>query len=270
VSFNFRGVHSCSNARLRYHQLLVLLGFRPSIASYLRKTLFPENPSITLATVSSALQEITSSPCYIILCSGTQTDVIERDLVTSKIRSDDQFIVHTNHDEKIHSVPGSSMDATKPEALYVAAFLEEFMEDSKHRAVCFADRWAALKVLRENAVKKANYTSKPEEDKISISVRLLVEWVKTYPTMNETTHFGCIMDPSAGTFRMLEREGFGDSEEVTDEDSEDDEDENEGEDVGQDQDGGEDSNADEVINKRKDEGEDEYVDEGKDGDEDED
>ncbi|EPE35092.1 hypothetical protein GLAREA_10788 [Glarea lozoyensis ATCC 20868] len=267
VSFNFRGVHRCSSARLRYHQLLVLLGFRPSIASYLRKTMFPEDPSVTLATISSGLQKITSSPCYIILCSGTQTDVIERDLVTSRIRSDDQFIVHTNHDETIPSVSVSSMDVIKPEALYVVAALKEFMEDSKHRAVCFADRWAALKGLRENAISQVENDSKPKENKISMSIELLVEWVKTYPTMNECSHFGCILDPSTGTVKMLEREGFGDPEDVTDEDSEDDEDENEDEDEDQDQDRVEKENADEVVDERKGD-DDEYVDEseGKDQD----
>ncbi|EHK96509.1 hypothetical protein M7I_7792 [Glarea lozoyensis 74030] len=50
---------------------------------------------------------------------------------------------------------------------------------------------------------------------------------------------------------MLEREGFGDPEDVTDEDSEDDEDENEDEDEDQDQDRVEKENADEVVDERK-------------------
>ncbi|CAG8951419.1 hypothetical protein HYFRA_00007334 [Hymenoscyphus fraxineus] len=150
-------------------------GFRPSIASDLRSALLPPNensPIPGLFQSVKTLQAIKSSPCYLILCSGTKTTVIERDLSTSKLRTSTQFIVHTNHYQNIpFSVPQITKRAPEP------------------------TKWAAVKTKHEN---KQKYEPAWKDVPPSIVTDMLISWVKTYPVMNETSHFGCVMDPSTG------------------------------------------------------------------------
>lgn len=160
-----------------------------------------------MAAISLALQKIQSSPCYLVLCSGLQTDVIERDLNASTIRSNSEFIVHTNHDEKLPpstaQLDSDVNPIASPDAASPPGALDWFIEDSEYRAACVSEKWGAVKTKHENAQKIAP-TSKPP----SIVLETLVKWVRTYPTMNESSHFGCIMDPRSGTIKMLEREGL--------------------------------------------------------------
>ncbi|CAG8984117.1 hypothetical protein HYALB_00006219 [Hymenoscyphus albidus] len=201
VSLNFRPVHYCSTVSLRAHQLLVPLGFRPSIASHLRSALFPPNKNTPIPDLFQSvktLQAIKSSPCYLILCSGTKTTVIERDLSTSKLRTSTQFIVHTNHDQEIPSFVPQTIK-------HSPVGLNFWIEDSEYRAECVATKWAAVKTKHEN---KQKYEPALKDVRPSIVMDTLISWVKTYPVMNETSHFGCVMDPSTGGIVMLERDGF--------------------------------------------------------------
>ena len=40
---------------------------------------------------------------------------------------------------------------------------------------------------------------------VVVKEKTLRGWAKAFPTMNECTHFGCIMDPALGTIRWIER-----------------------------------------------------------------
>lgn len=83
--------------------------------------------------------------------------------------------------------------------------LDFWIEDSEYRAECVATKWGAVKTKHEN---KQNEEPALKDVQPSIVEETLINWVKTYPVMNETSHFGCVMDPGTGRIVMLERDGF--------------------------------------------------------------
>ena len=116
MSLNFRPTHDASTRmkRIRFHahQLLVLLGWRPSVASVLRKELLTEPATSTqrkekqeqreagpsALSVAERLRPQPSTAAYIILCDGRTTVTVEKDNRTAIVRSADDFIVVLNHD----------------------------------------------------------------------------------------------------------------------------------------------------------------------------
>lgn len=205
ISLNFRPNHHCSTFKLRLHQLLVILGFRPAVASHLRAAIFPDaaEPPLPIMDLATTMAQPHTSPYYLVLCDGKTTAVIEKDLVGAKIRSSEEFIVHTNHDTK-------SDDPTVPVQKEKSMFLgmEVFLEESEDRRACIQKKWDGvvrryekiLSALREREGGLAVDVKPPmvKEDRLR-------EWVRAYPIMNECTRFGCIMDAKTGTIRFLER-----------------------------------------------------------------
>jgi hypothetical protein len=203
LSLNFRPNHHCSTRSLRWHQLLVLFGFRQSIISTLRHTLF--TPTQTpLSEVTTSLSTPRSASCYLILCSGTETTVIEKDLHTSKIYTSNSFIVHTNHDSPT-TTPDGAHQSTTPEKGSVLG-LGVFLEESEDRRKCIQKKWNSLVKRR---------ATKLEEGPTAVRENTLVGWIQDSPVMNEVTHFACLMDPKYGTIRWIKRGAYeeADSEE---------------------------------------------------------
>ncbi|KAG9234829.1 beta subunit of N-acylethanolamine-hydrolyzing acid amidase-domain-containing protein [Amylocarpus encephaloides] len=207
LSLNFRPIRSCSSLSLRYHQLLVLLGHRPSIASHLRSVLFSPSSSSSSSSTSlstpsptTALTSITSSPCYLILCSPSLTTAIERDLHTSTIRTSSTFLVQTNHDQDL---PSSALTSQTERTIPLGGAM--WIEDSEDRANCVASKWEA--VARKQIHARVSEAKEEEPFQPSIVEKTLAKWVRAYPTFNETSHFGCVMDPTTGTIRLLARDG---------------------------------------------------------------
>lgn len=194
MSLNFRPNHECSTLSLRWHQILVLFGFKPSIASLIRSALLPDDvPPLNDLTANIAGQR--TSPCYLILSDGTMTTVIEKDLLESNIRTSSSFIVHTNHDnDHIPSLdPGGKSHAT---------WMDCWVEESEQRRNCIQRKWDGLK--RRHERKQAD--GKAGEDELPmVREKTLKGWVKAFPIMNECSHFACIMAPRTGTIRFLER-----------------------------------------------------------------
>ncbi|KAK4075436.1 uncharacterized protein Triagg1_4557 [Trichoderma aggressivum f. europaeum] len=206
MSLNFRPTHNCSALSLRIHQSLVLLGVQPSISSVLRQHLLrPEHHHLTIDKVTKSITGTRSAPCYIILCSGTETTIIQKDLVSAQTKSAVDFIVHTNHD-LAPTDPSSQANGQKESTSILG--MEALVEESEERKDCILGKWTALAKRQQRDLKRGKGRESP-----AIFEQTLQRWVKTYPIMNECTHFGCILDPGTGTIRWLERgESFEDSE----------------------------------------------------------
>ncbi|EHK23470.1 uncharacterized protein TRIVIDRAFT_74061 [Trichoderma virens Gv29-8] len=198
LSLNFRPGHSCSTLSLRIHQSLVLLGVRPSISSVLRQHfLRPERHHPTITDVVKSITGTRTAPCYVILCSGAETTVVQKDLVNAQTRSAVDFIVHTNHDL---APTDQSPQAYKQKESSSVLGMEALVEESEERMDCILSKWTALAKRHERELKRGGERKSP-----AIFEHTLQRWVKSYPIMNECTHFGCILDPGTGTIRWLER-----------------------------------------------------------------
>jgi hypothetical protein len=153
--------------------------------------------------LTAAMAQPHTSPCYLVLCDGEMTTVIEKDLIGANIRHSNEFIVHTNHDTK-------SDDLAEPRQKEMSTILgmELFLEESEDRRACIQKKWDG--VVRRHE-KKLNEAVEKEEGFVlglkppMVKEDRLREWVRAYPIMNESTHFGCIMDAKTGTIRFLER-----------------------------------------------------------------
>jgi len=135
ISLNLRATHNCNKWKMRWHHLLVLLGKRPSIASTLRTSLLcPSNPNLDRCV--KILSATPTTPCYLILCDGMKTAVIEEDVDTATIREATDFIVHTNHDISSSAVH-SSADLEQLEKLG----MKELVEESSTRCEFMEQKW---------------------------------------------------------------------------------------------------------------------------------
>jgi hypothetical protein len=133
----------------------------------------------------------------VILCSGTETTVVQKDLLTVQTRSAVDFIVHTNHD---FAPTDPSHQAYSQKESSTILGMESLVEESEERKNCILSKWTALAKRQERELKRARGGDSP-----AIFEQTLQRWVKAYPIMNECTHFGCILDPGTGTIRWLER-----------------------------------------------------------------
>lgn len=197
ISLNFRPTHNCSTFPLRWHQILVLFGYRPSVTHLLRSTLL--QPMGLLERSISTLATHRSAPCYLILCDGRRTSVVEKDLVQGQIRSAPYFIVHTNHDTKS---PGGQEQTHIQKETNTVLGMEASLEESEDRMDCIQKKWD--RVENRNQQKERRNPEKGREIP-AVREETLRGWVKAFPIMNECTHFGCIMDPMTGTIRWLQR-----------------------------------------------------------------
>jgi hypothetical protein len=204
LSLNFRPNHRCSTFKLRLHQLLVIFGFRPAIASHLRNAIFPDPaypapPPIMGLTV--AIAQSKTAPCYLVLCNGMTTAVIEKDLVGAKTRNSKEFIVQTNHDTQ-----WDDLGESPPKEKSMILGMEALVEESEERRACVQKKWDGVRKRHEKRLNEALERGGMVEVKApTVREDRLREWVRAYPVMNECTHFGCILDAKTGTIRFLER-----------------------------------------------------------------
>ncbi|KAM0720720.1 hypothetical protein Q7P37_004857 [Cladosporium fusiforme] len=225
ISLNFRDVrldsHSCiANIKYVLHQVLVMLGFRPSIISILRGYLLPRTSedrktkrtkleNTSMKTYTEVVREagcqqgtLLTSACYIVFSSGQETTVIEKDLRTANCRSSNQFIVATNADE-------SAMDATDPMAASETplkkvlktsdspvATLEEAIQESQNRRRDVEHNYKELCHMRKGIMEVRN-TAGTCADQLP-SMGSICGIMQRYPTLNEATHYSAVMDPMEG------------------------------------------------------------------------
>jgi hypothetical protein len=210
VSLNFRPNYACSTLSLRLHQFLVIFGFRRSISSILRSTILPdpEKPPQTLSIAQENISQPRTAPCYIVLCDGVETVVLEKDLKEAKVRNSKEFIVHTNHDtppsEDSFAQGGGESGKVKHEVSAITG-MDELVEESMERRACVQRKWDSLKARQEKKFREREEREGQEEGVVSVREETLKGWIKADPVMNESTHFACILDPKMGRIRFLER-----------------------------------------------------------------
>ncbi|KAF3213023.1 hypothetical protein TWF106_009599 [Orbilia oligospora] len=199
VSLNFRPTadEDTPRAKVAYHKLLVLLGFRPSVSSQLRSFLLPRGKKHP-PTFEEILQEFAKTPCtpaYVTLCNGSQAVFIEKDIRRAKMNISEEFISGTNHDT--HTEAWKPEDykgfALRTDAAAVGMALE-LLEDSQHRKTCITRLYEHTsrpvpKTFRRRGRRKAEG---------GIGMSNVVTWCQTWPITNECTHFSCVMDPKEG------------------------------------------------------------------------
>ncbi|KAF1809385.1 hypothetical protein P152DRAFT_441954 [Eremomyces bilateralis CBS 781.70] len=200
ISLNFRPTHNVSstfsNFQYYSHNLLVLLGFRPSISSLLRDMILPTSTKhpVSLDTIRSTFPQIPTSAAYICLCDGQESLVVEKDRVTASTRSSKSFVAATNHDlEDPQTAPDFEPAHHGP------VLPEEFVLDSRKRLSCIGRKWDVW-----NKTFLESHPGASEAD-VCVTQKALVQWICEYPTCNEYTHYAAIMDPTAGTVAWVQR-----------------------------------------------------------------
>ncbi|KAK5937208.1 hypothetical protein PMZ80_010508 [Knufia obscura] len=232
MSLNFRGLHDNSSRtaqfRFYFHHLLVLLGRRPSIATYLRKFLTGDHENLEalsrrrwklgqkprlksnvhrppqLAEIHEAMSAYHTTAAYLIFSDGDSTMSIDKDFRTAKMRRSRNFIATTNHDVVEHQEDQKenvvAARAVQSAARNAAGFAE-FLDESEDRLQCISSRWKRL-VARKQKERIRSGGSVSMEDvaaRTCINQKQVIDWVSTYPTSNECTHFAVVLDPKAGT-----------------------------------------------------------------------
>lgn len=175
MSLNYRAnINSKSSIfSHRQHQLSLLLGRTPAIASHLRQILLSPGPPATLDQLASKFTTLHASTSYLTFCTPKAVLVIEKDLKTATIHTSDKFLAVTNHD--------ASMESWDPERwaqVPELACVRDIVNDSIQRKECVANLFQRQRAVR-------------------VTVDTVRQWLRTYPLRNEMTHFSCIMDPSA-------------------------------------------------------------------------
>ena len=182
------------------HQLSVLLGYRPSIASRLRHMILPrrapstwsvwgwkEQPLPTYASLLQLLPSIPTTSCYLTLSNGQETCVIEKDRITATSRTSKSFISVTNHDVSTEE----STRKTKRDSggLPVATGMQEVLDESYERRDDLERRYCKIRDAQK-------YPDDTSEEDVAIDMKDVKRLVLRYPTSNECTHFAAIMDPT--------------------------------------------------------------------------
>ena len=201
------------------HQALVLLGIRSSVGCLLRTALLdtsslfksdrhqstkldrPAQTSVdfsSLEDLASSLSEQACAPCYLTLTDGRKVTTIEKDLWSGVMTSSDSFAAITNHD--VATPCNGSRQAQPVNSSLLAEGLGEWIAESGERRDTLYAKWEQhLKRSRQ----KGNAAG--TQRLFGIDVGTLREWLEQNPTMNECTHFACIMDAVEGTVKWLKR-----------------------------------------------------------------
>ncbi|TFK67722.1 hypothetical protein BDN72DRAFT_879494 [Pluteus cervinus] len=163
----------------KLHQMGLILGFRPSISSYLRHLLLSPDPPPSLTSLAETLPSRPSSPCYLTFCSPEGVLVLEKDFTTAVVQTSDQFLTVTNHDRMMEAMGNETFKQfieQERKAIDVG-LLHDVLEDSRDRKERMTELFKAARPA-------------------TITSRTVRDWIEAYPIANECTHFSCIMDPS--------------------------------------------------------------------------
>lgn len=77
--------------------------------------------------------------------------------------------------------------------------MDDLIEESMDRKQCMEKNWkkAVAKYRRENP--------RAKEDDVSVTLKEVQKWMKSYPVANECTHYAVVMDPKKGEIVWLRR-----------------------------------------------------------------
>ncbi|KAF2024127.1 hypothetical protein EK21DRAFT_79415 [Setomelanomma holmii] len=237
VSINFRPCHNddaswITNCSFRLHQIAVLLGVRPSIASILRNFILPhttrredckegekktvqiaERPIYGQSDIYTTLPSMSTTAAYLIFSTPHETIILEKDRKTAKTLKSSSFIATTNHDESYDT----NQDADHTQAAHIAHAkqqslgqdIEYIIEESVHRKKCLAGKWETW-LSKQKKGSRRDQKRPVEGSEGGVPLETLKEWMQANPTSNQETHFVCIMDPARGEFKWVRRYDEGD------------------------------------------------------------
>jgi hypothetical protein len=191
ISFNYRARLASTSSPFahRLHQLLLLLGRRPSIPSLLRHILLAPTPAPSLAHLAQTLPSTLSSPGYVTFCSPDEVLVIEKDLKTATTITSTDFLAVTNHDQAMESWSHDRwVEVLKNEGLPSVGGVRDILEESVERKERVAKMWRSATCAGDDDV--------PTNPDAVVRVQDVKKWLTTEPIVNEMTHFSCIMDPA--------------------------------------------------------------------------
>ncbi|KAF6759399.1 beta subunit of N-acylethanolamine-hydrolyzing acid amidase-domain-containing protein [Ephemerocybe angulata] len=202
MSMNYRlRLNSSSNVLAhRKHQLSILLGLRPSIASQLRTLLLSPGPAPSLSDVQAHFESAPASPCYLTFCSPDEVLIMEKDLkgLASEARISDTFLAITNHDRAAEDWSKEKwVKVLKKQGIVgeQSGLTDMIMENSMHRKRCITELWEGRTECAGPDLEESS-NGQGTVRGARVGVEEIKEWLRTYPLRNATTHFSCIMDPA--------------------------------------------------------------------------
>lgn len=206
MSLNFRPVHNDSSflgqLRFRTTQIMVLLGYKPSVSSILREILLrPTAPG--LEAIANQIQRTRSTAAYLIFSDGDETMVLEKDYRTALKRLRRDFIVVTNHDRA-----DENQDPEQQKVYDHASNLIGLgtLPESTGRKLCIYTKWREA-VARAVGNAEINQVADVDDEDSGVSVKKadIVDWLCIWPVSNECTHYAVVMDPKKGSVVWLKR-----------------------------------------------------------------
>ncbi|KAL5417140.1 hypothetical protein PMIN03_001767 [Paraphaeosphaeria minitans] len=216
LSLNFRAVHDATSRRdqLRFylHHLMVLLGRRPSIASILRQHLladyrYMELGRSALELVIDDIAKRHTTAAYIIFSDGHSTITMEKDYSIALTDGSDTFIVRTNHDLNDHGVEIKPVSVVTQDIDIVnkaAHTLNEILDESRERLGCITKQYETKMKMTKSITTsfyqglRQNSAQVEKEANLLPTRKEIIEWLCTWTTTNESTHYPVVMDPKAG------------------------------------------------------------------------
>ncbi|KAI8166435.1 Acid ceramidase [Colletotrichum sp. SAR 10_70] len=233
-----RSITPLMNTRTKssiFHQILVLLGRRPSISSMLRQVLLPPK----LADVKSAKDADTSSlvafandfvknpspSCYLIFSTPQEAVVIQKDYIGGNIKHTYDFIAQANHDTNHTLCCGASEFHHKALELEDSSSIPEdslWLSGSAERQNFVHDNWkahskrlgaTASAVIGDTAEGQSGNGScialakslRPNPRTRGVTKSVLKRWMMSEPVFNDFTHFATAMDPLSGNVVFLKK-----------------------------------------------------------------
>lgn len=211
MSLNFRPYHDRSTWRkrvgFRWHQLLVVLGWRPSISSVLRGYLIPpsgredsdratkpDDPNIQ--RIISNFSESASTSAYLVFCTPKAAYLVEKDNRSATVRMSTSFLSAYNHDfadeDDESALAAAARDLAEHEAGTGMSIIVESSLDRKRRAdeVVREALGRRRRRRRGKAVRSGCETIMGMEDVLAL--------VEDPYISNDETHYAVVMDPGGG------------------------------------------------------------------------
>ena len=223
ISLNFRPTHDRSTLRKRvafhFHQLMVLLGARRSIASTLRGCLLPRDADKLKRTprqIAETLGPQKSTAAYLTFSDGKTTVCMDKDHKKARIAEASDFIFVVNHDyvdEQTQAIEElRQKTGIQDNELLSEKVLDEYKRQSKTIGkVTGAVDLVEFSMVRKNCIAKL-WTrdrvdfGKRKSEEYCVSEETVIRWLdESTELTNEETHYGVVMDPTEGEIIWLER-----------------------------------------------------------------
>ncbi|KAB5518838.1 beta subunit of N-acylethanolamine-hydrolyzing acid amidase-domain-containing protein [Coniochaeta sp. 2T2.1] len=235
MSLNFRPRHDDSTLKkrisFRHHQLMVVLGLRPSISSVLRRYLlnepqscpshkskgqtdltakdvsFPEterkkkekpsNPTaFNIHTIMTELSTCPSTSAYLIFCTPQSIFILEKDNNKCFARTSDGFLTAYNHDAVDEKDPLALAETARQLSAQKRAAttgMEEIVEFS-------CDRKRVLDRIHDRCVKRHRKRFGRHDNGDAVGMEDVLKFLNDRDRwiVNEETHYAVVMDPKSG------------------------------------------------------------------------